>query len=258
MVYSAAWQGGPLEVFMTDAGSNASRPLALPEARLLALSATNEMALLLKPQFTHWFVHRGTLARAPLVGGVPRELLEDVEDADWSADGKALAVVHVVEDASRLEFPIGHVLYTPPAPHWLSDIRVSPRGDQVAFVEHPLEGDMQGSVAVVDRTERHAPSRPASCTSAEPPGRDLGDEVVFTGSHEGSSSNYLSAVSLSGSERVLARGPGSFVVLDMSPGGEGLFRTLLPSTPILFIGPWGQPRARSIGVRFVVRGGPVA
>ena len=162
VVYSAAWQGRPPELFVTEAGSPESRPLGLRDARLLALSSTNEMALLLKPQLAAWYVHRGTLARAPLAGGVPRELLEDVEDADWSADGKTLAVVHFVDDACRLEFPIGHVLYAPTAPAWLSDVRVSPRGDRVAFVEHPQEMDMHGSVVVVDlqRREAHARDRP--------------------------------------------------------------------------------------------------
>jgi hypothetical protein len=170
VVYSAAWQGRLSELFVTDAGSRDSRPLGLRDARLLALSSTKEMALLLKPQLTRWFVHRGTRP-APLAGGVPRELLEDVEDADWSADGRLLAVVHYVEDACRLEFPIGHVLYAPKAPAWLSDIRVSPRGDLVAFVEHPQEGPARvGSRGGSEG--RGARSRPASCTPAEPPGRN--------------------------------------------------------------------------------------
>ena len=65
VVYSAAWQGRPSELFVTEAGSHESRSLGLRDARLLAISSTNEMALLLKPQVTTWYVHRGTLARAP-------------------------------------------------------------------------------------------------------------------------------------------------------------------------------------------------
>jgi len=254
VVYSAAWQGRPPELFVTDAGSRESRPLGLRDARLLALSSTKEMALLLKPQLTRWFVHRGTLARAPLAGGVPRELLEDVEDADWSADGKDLAVVHCVDDACRLEFPIGHVLYAPTAPGWLSDIRVSPRGDRVAFVEHPHEMDMQGSVAVVDRFGAKRTLATGLVHASGTAWSESGDEILFTGSHERSTSNYLSAVSLSGSEWVLARAPGSFILLDMTSGRRGLFRTLRASTPILFLGPGdgGERDLSELDLSFVV------
>jgi serine/threonine protein kinase len=245
VVYSAAWQGRPQELFVTEAGSPESRPLGLRDARLLALSSTNEMALLLKPQLTGWFVHRGTLARAPLAGGVPRELLEDVEDADWSADGKALAIVHWVDDGWRLEFPIGHVLYAPKAPGWLSDIRVSPRGDQIAFLEHPQEGDMQGSVALVDRSGARRTLATGLVHVSGTAWSASGDEVLFTGNHDRSTLNYLSAVSLSGSERVLARAPGSFVLMDMTSGGRGLLRTNIASTPILFLGP-GDRRERDL------------
>ena len=71
------------------------------------------MAILLRPQLVTWNVYEGTLARAPLAGGTPREVLEGVLDADWSPDGKELAVIHVVGDRYRLEYPIGQVLYEP-------------------------------------------------------------------------------------------------------------------------------------------------
>ena len=35
----------------------------------------------------------GTLATSPLGGGAPREMLENVFDADWSPDGNELAVI---------------------------------------------------------------------------------------------------------------------------------------------------------------------
>src|SRR4029077_7445594 len=198
-----------------------------------------------KPLLTGWYIHRGTLARAPLAGGVPRELLEDVEDADWAADGKALAVLHCVDDACRLEFPIGHVLYAPKAPAWLSDIRVSPRGDQIAFLEHPQEGDMQGSVALVDRSGARRTLATGLVHASGTAWSGSGDEVLFTGSHERSTDNYLSAVSLSGHERVLARAPANFFLMDMTSGGRGLLRTNLASTPILFLGP-GDRRERDL------------
>jgi len=244
VVYSAAWQGQPSELFVTEAGSHEFRPLGLSDARLLALSSTNQMAVLLRPQLTHWFIHRGTLAQVPLAGGVPRELLEEVEDADWSADGRALAVVHYVDDSCRLEFPIGHVLYAPAAPVWLSDVRVSPRGDLVAFVEHPLEMDMQGAVTVVDLSGGRRALATGLVHATGIAWSGTAGEVLFTGSHERSTNNYLSVVSLSGRERVLARAPGNFFLMDAARG-RGLLRTNAVSTPILFLGP-GDRRERDL------------
>ena len=52
-------------------------------------------------------IRAGTLARAPLAGGAPRAVLDGVISADWSPDGRELAV----SLGSRLEYPIGKVLY---------------------------------------------------------------------------------------------------------------------------------------------------
>src|SRR5467141_3356894 len=90
----------------------------------------------------------GTLARVPLNGGSPRPVLENVQWADWSPDGNNLAIVRDVGGRNQLEFPIGKVLYQTSG--WISHPRVSPKGDLVAFLDHPVPGDDLGSVAVVD------------------------------------------------------------------------------------------------------------
>ena len=87
-------------------------------------------------------------SRVPLVGGAPREILNDVEWADWSPDGTNVAVVHEVGARKRLEFPLGKVLYD--ADGWIGNPRVAPDGKSVAFVDHPQQGDDGGAVAVVD------------------------------------------------------------------------------------------------------------
>ena len=105
VVYGAAWDGQPGRIFATRAGSKESRDLQLPEGRLLAVSSTGELAISVGSEAT-WLI-RGTLARVPLEGGAPRELLENVSLADWSPDGRGLAVVHKVGEktasSSRLE-----------------------------------------------------------------------------------------------------------------------------------------------------------
>src|SRR5205823_6329756 len=89
IVYSAAWDGNPIGMFTTRAGSTESSPLSLSSADVLSISSSGEMALLL---------HRppgipDMLARSSLAGGAPREILGDVVDADWTPDGKNLAII---------------------------------------------------------------------------------------------------------------------------------------------------------------------
>ena len=86
----------------------------------LAISSREELRAAHAAAVATWSVFEGTLARAPMAGGTPREVLEGVLDADWSPDGKDLAVIHNVGDRCRLEYPIGHVLYDPSPPSWMS------------------------------------------------------------------------------------------------------------------------------------------
>ena len=50
----------------------------------------------------------------PINGGDPREILEGVQFADWSPDGKQLAIVRDMGGKNRLEFPIGKVIHETP------------------------------------------------------------------------------------------------------------------------------------------------
>ena len=154
IVYSAGWGTSPSELFSTRASATGSRPLGLQDAAILAISSREEMAILLRPRAVTCSAFEGTLARAPLAGGTPREVLEGVLDADWSPDGKELAVVHVVGERYRLEYPIGRVLVRARAPDLdQPTVGVSPDGDRVAFVEHPVAGDARGGISVVGLNE---------------------------------------------------------------------------------------------------------
>ncbi len=134
-----------MEVFSTRVGGPESRPLGLSSTGVLAVSSAGELAISLGCEL-NWAECRGTLARMPLAGGAPREVLEDVFYADWAPDGKNLAVVRPVEGRFRLEYPIGKVLYE--SPGWITYPRVSPKGDRIAFLDHPTLGEDDGSVAV--------------------------------------------------------------------------------------------------------------
>jgi hypothetical protein len=58
-------------------------------------------------------------------------MMNDVADADWGPDNQ-IAVARYVEGHFRIEYPIGHALYEPSA-GYVSNVRVSPKGDWVAF-----------------------------------------------------------------------------------------------------------------------------
>jgi Tol biopolymer transport system component len=146
IVYSAAWDGKPSDVFMTRVGSTESRSLGIPDAVLLGVSSTGEMALLLGCGIPGW-VCLGTLARAPLAGGAPRELVDGANSADWSPDGKDLAVIR----AGQVEYPVGKPLYNADRIGFLSHVRVSPDGSRVAFLDHPRRDSDRALVTVVDR-----------------------------------------------------------------------------------------------------------
>src|SRR5580704_7167887 len=103
------------------------------------------MALALTPDLTFF---SGTLARAPISGGAPRKVTEDISDADWSSDGARLAVVRAKAGFWQLEFPIGNVLYQTTGS--IGNPRISPHGDLIAFLEQPLGSGGVGSLATVD------------------------------------------------------------------------------------------------------------
>ncbi|HEY1434380.1 MAG TPA: protein kinase, partial [Thermoanaerobaculia bacterium] len=148
ILYSAAWEGRPLEVFMTRPDSAEFRSLDLPGATVLSVSSSGEIALSLNRHFVMGYEATGTLARVPLAGGSPREVLESAQDADWSPDGKELAVSRVVGNRSRLEYPIGKVLYE--SPGWIRSVRVSPDGKLLAFVDCPQRGNNDGPLKVME------------------------------------------------------------------------------------------------------------
>jgi eukaryotic-like serine/threonine-protein kinase len=145
VVFSAAWGGRPLEVFVRPPGSNEAQPLGVGDAALLGVSRTGEIAVLLHPRLVEG-VERGTLAIAPAAGGAARELAEDVEYADWSPAGE-LAVVRAVGGKRQLEFPLGTPIHE--SAGWLVNPRVSPRGDAVAVLESGL--NVPQEVILVDR-----------------------------------------------------------------------------------------------------------
>jgi eukaryotic-like serine/threonine-protein kinase len=220
VVYSAAWEGAPVEVFTTRFGTPESRPIGVPGAEILAISSTGEMALLLDSQQTTSQVHSGTLARMPLVGGAPREVLENVQWADWSPDGTQLAVVRDVAGRNRLEYPVGKVLYETGG--WISHPRISRHGDMIAFLDHPIQGDSIAGVSVVDMAgKKRTVTEPYEGGAIGLAWSPDGDEIWFTATQLGID-RALYAASLSGKKRLVARVPADLTLQDALPDGRVL------------------------------------
>jgi eukaryotic-like serine/threonine-protein kinase len=218
--YTAAWDGNPAEIYSTRTGSPESASLGHAGTQLLGVSSTSEMVLLLNSR-TGLFQQFGTLARTPIAGGAPREVLNDVNWADWTTDGSSLAIVRLQGGFSQLEFPIGKVLYKTPG--WIGDPRISPKGDRIAFLEHPIVADDGGSVDIVDLTGAHKTLATNWISEDGLAWSPKGDEIWFTGTHEGVG-RALYAVDLSGKERLLARVPGTLTILDTARDGRVLLR----------------------------------
>src|SRR5271169_2390643 len=148
VVYSAATSDNTPQVFAVRSDYPEPQPIGPPGMTLLAVSSKGELAVLLNAHYVWYRLFTGTLARMTLSGGAPREIQDGVRQADWSPDGSQLAIIREVGGKDRLEYPIGHVLREVSGA--LSDVRVSPRGDHIAFFEHPCKWDDRGSANVVD------------------------------------------------------------------------------------------------------------
>ncbi|MFZ0730884.1 MAG: WD40 repeat domain-containing serine/threonine protein kinase [Candidatus Sulfotelmatobacter sp.] len=219
ILYSAAWQGNPTDVFTARPEAPESRSMGLSHTQLMSVSSTAEMAVLLRSKAVGAWVSMGTLARAPLSGGAPRELLEQVQWADWSPDGNNLAVVRDYGGRNRLEYPIGKPLYQTGG--WIGHPRVSPKGDYIAFADHPLQGDDSGSLAIVDMAGNKKLLSEQWFTIQGLAWAPDGKEIWFTASDSGTD-RTLYATSLDGKKRIVARLPGALMLLDIAKDGRVL------------------------------------
>jgi len=207
VVYSAEWDGKEPTVYMMKPGNRESRELGLGPAVVLSLSKGGELALELP---------NGALARVPLSGGAPREVLAGVSAADWSPDGASLAVVRRVDGHYRVEYPIGSVLHTNEyrRQEW---VKVSRNGDQVAFFDYDHENGDYGLMIAGKKGEKRTLARGFRGVGGltwSPDGRELwfcglrtgGDPAVF-------------AVKLTGRERVIVQSTGWLIVQGVSDDG---------------------------------------
>jgi len=226
IVYNASWDGGGHQLYLARTDDPGARELGLKDAELLAISKNGELAVRLKTANLGGYECSGTLARLPLSGGTPRELLDHVQDADWAANGDSMAIVRYVPANNhwRLEYPIGKVLFD--SINWISHPRISPDGKWVAFADHEnAGGDDQGSVAVVSADADGRDKDKEKETKLSSGWESLqgilwspaGDEVWFTASGSGTAVNPH-AVTLAGKLRTITNVPGGMWLEDQRNG----------------------------------------
>jgi Tol biopolymer transport system component len=242
IVYSAAWDRKPVELYLQRIGNPESRPMGVSNASIQAISSLDEIALLLDP-YQNW--NTGKLARVGMVSlGAPREILDQVNAADWSPDGRELAIIHDdAEERPTLEYPMGHPIYRQRA-GFLSHARVSPDGSLVAVLDHPKNLDDSGSVVIVDRAGK---SRVLASGFESVFGLDWspdGKEVWFTGAETGLN-RTLYGVSLSGRRRPLVRFMGLTTLQDVTPTGRALVIQDLRTEHVMALAP-GEDTEREL------------
>jgi eukaryotic-like serine/threonine-protein kinase len=242
IVYGAAWDGAPQEIFATRFDSSDSRPVGLPDSQILAVSSKGEMAVALHPANIGAFIQSGTLARVPLAGGAPREVLDKIDWADWTPDGQSLAIIRPgLNGVHHLEFPVGTAIYEPEG--WVSHVRFSPSGDWLAIADHVPGGD-DGRIVILDSHGNHK-ARSSYYSSVEglawtPNGKEVWYSAVPAGA-----ARSIYALDLSGKERLIYRSPGGLTIHDISRTGLVLLTTDKARIGISALPP-GETRERSL------------
>jgi DNA-binding winged helix-turn-helix (wHTH) protein len=213
IVYSAEWNGSPSHLFSLSADRRESKDLNLSDAWLAGIASPTEVGLFLRPGNGD----PPLLETASLSGGAPHPIASHVKNADWGPKG-SLCLLTAFGSTYIVEYPQGHKLYQ--SLQWISDLRVSPDGRQVAFTEHPVPMDDAGHVTIVDSATGQSRILSEGWGSLEglawnPSGR----EVWFTASRSGVEKS-LWAVNLDGQTRLLSQSPGGLELLDISPSGQ--------------------------------------
>ena len=242
IVYGAAWDGNPSRLFSVRADNLLSSPLDLPAAYLLGISKQSEIALARDPIQNTTLQIQGTLARAPLSGGSPRELESSVSFADWTPDGTGLAVVRDVGGRADLFYPEDHLLYA--SQGWASHPRFSPDGRWIAFLDHSSAGD-GGSVVLVSTDGRTRKTLASGFSTVQGLAwRPDGKEIWFTGTAEGNARS-LCAVTPGGKMRILHRVPATLTLYDIAKDGRVLVEQEDQRSSVFALAP-GESREREL------------
>jgi serine/threonine protein kinase/Tol biopolymer transport system component len=232
IVFNALWEGSEEQLYLAHQDDPGSHELGLKQAEILSISRNGELAVRLRTVSIAGLELVGTLGRVALDGGTPREILDNVMDADWSPDGQNLAVARFIPENGHwhIEYPIGKVLVD--SIDWVSSPRISPDGKWIAFADHENNlGDDEGSIALVSADGTGKEKKLST-------GWEAIEGIVWSGSSEiwftTATSGFAvnpHAVNLGGKIRDLTAVPGGMELQDIR-NGAALVVTKLAGTGI--------------------------
>ena len=227
MIVNANWDQCKFGLYRVTSDVEATEQLLLDDVHLFAVSPDGCLIVGLAPRTWNGFNTVATLAILPAAGGTPSELLDGVQCADLQPGhppgaaaemARRLAIVREVDSKSRLEFPIGRVLFETGG--WISHLRFCPTGRRIAFIEHPIPMDDEGQIVVIDLAGHEGGrSRILAKEFLTLQGLAwLQDEVWFTAARRGTS-RALYRLDMQGAERLTYQGLGNLRLHDaVAPG----------------------------------------
>jgi Tol biopolymer transport system component len=224
VVYSEARSGSQLQVWRLEIGeSPPTRPLEYAIGTDVLATSASELSLLVNRHFLTGERFVGTLARAPLGGGSPRELDRNVEDADWDSDGRNLVLVRSdggLGGNSWIEYPASNRLYQTAGS--IRSPRMSRDGRHLAFLEDGAAAAEGGRVMLLNVKTGETRPLTESWRSA----RGLawshdGREIWFTAG-KAFASRTLQGVTVAGTQRTVLAVPGPLTLWDIAPDGRVL------------------------------------
>jgi hypothetical protein len=222
IVYGAKLDGTSSRLYVTSADSPGSRALDPVDVTVLAVSIKGELAVVQGCRQESMLVDcHGTLATMPVSGGAPRDIMNEVEAADWLPRGDELAVAHKIGGLCRVEFPIGNSVYETPG--WISSIRVSPSGNELGIVQHDTAGSDGGRVLIVDRTGKKIVQSEVFISLEGLAWSPLEAQIWFVASRPGGGwADELHFIDVSGREGILWRFEGMTRLHDIFRDGRML------------------------------------
>jgi hypothetical protein len=243
VVYGAAWEGKPSELFSVRTDSVESRPLGLDRADVLDISPRGELAIKTRKGSFQAPDGAGTLARMPLGGGAARELEEGIIGAAWAPNGEDIAVLRQTPEGKyRIEWPIGHLLYESYFIIW-PRVEMSPDGNQIAFAES--NNAAQKAIWVVDRQGKRRPLTEGWATLRGFSWSQKTGELFFLGART-RGEEALWAVSPSGRKRALWHAAPGFTLHDVAPDGRLLLERGANRRGVIWMGP-GATQEKELG-----------
>ena len=222
-------------------------PVGPDSTHLLSVSKSGKLAILTHAKYLAHRLFLGTLATMSLGGEAPRELVAGVREADWAPDDTSMAVVRDSLGTDLLEYPVRTVLAR--SSGYLSDPRVSPSGDAVAYFEHQTRWDDRGAAVIVDRAGHTVARSPESWGLEGIAWRPDGSGIFYSGSGSEQGSQYqVRGLSRSGRDRLVLSGAGNLIVQDVSRAGRVLVTE--DQTPFVLVGRGtGASEESTLGVR---------